>query len=168
MSGKSKLLASAKKKDELAQAQKFAQAQPKLMYGVSAAVPKNIDEAKIGDLMDKSKKPAEWYATVVGYKFIVDIRVGSTKTELLSFDLGATKDVKERRNGIDILVKDGLMTAAERIEFNRKYPDPDHLKGLLRIIESKKAAVKQTQDKLKEELNELERWKKIYIDDGGK
>jgi len=91
---------------------------------------KDPDAKELEAEMAKSKKAAEFYFTVDGNKFIVDVRVGTKRTILGQFDLASEKDAAKRRATLQYLVANDLATQSDLDKFNNANPDPKVMESL--------------------------------------
>jgi len=130
MSPKSKQQQKAQKPDRIAVHFDLVRADVSGWLGLKITL-KAPDEKKVGGLMEKAKKPAEFFYTVDGSKFTVDVRVGSTKTVLGTGDLNSTKDnPKGREAWVKLYENYDLVTKAELDAWDKAHPDPKVLEGI--------------------------------------
>jgi hypothetical protein len=108
--------------------------------GVSSMIKKNLampnislkepDEDKLKPLMEKLKKPAEFWFTREGNKFTVDVRVGPNKTVLGTFDISTEKDRAKQKAIWDGLFANDLATRDDVAKFDQAHPDPKDVEAL--------------------------------------
>jgi hypothetical protein len=101
--------------------------------GLTKMTLKDPDVAKLQPAMARLKKPAEFWFTVDGNKFTVDVRVGTDKadrTVLGTFDLASEQDIAVRRATFDALFNSfELVDKAQFDAFQKANPDPQALEA---------------------------------------
>ncbi len=86
------------------------------------------DLKKLGDVMAKAKKPAEFYLTLDGDKFSLELRVGAYKDVISQVYLAAEKDNDKRRVILENLVAHtSLYSKTELEQFNKTHLTKDQV-----------------------------------------
>ena len=108
--------------------------------GVSSMIKKSLamptislkepDPGKLEPLMTKSKKPAEFWFTREGNKFTVDVRVGTNKTVLGTFDISSEKDRAKQKAIWEALYANDLASKKDLEDFDKAHPDPKAVEEL--------------------------------------
>jgi hypothetical protein len=123
MAAKKKLVMKSDDPDRFPVMWDIANKRVKAHLGIQMRV-KEPDKADVAKLMEKGKKPFELYYTLDKSQFTVELKVG-TKVEVLgTFDLASEKDVAKRREVLQNLANNELVTDAELAAFDKANPDP--------------------------------------------
>ncbi|MEP6739763.1 MAG: hypothetical protein ABJA61_05260 [Caldimonas sp.] len=116
--------------------------------GLAGFAPKP-DYAKIKAVMDKEKKPLEWFQTFDNGKcvFTIEATIGGTTIVIGKFDVLAEKDSQKRHDAMQALRDHtSVVTSADLQAFDKKFPPPpDPVK------------VKKLSDEIKQLLFEIKR-----------
>ena len=129
MSGKSKSQQKAQKPDRIRIQFESVKSDVNKWLGLKITL-RQPDENELGKLMDKTKKPAEFFYTVDGSKFTVDVRVGSKVTVLGTADLNSSKDNPKGRETLVKLQANDLVSKAELEAWDKAHPDPKVIDGI--------------------------------------
>ena len=129
MSGKSKSQQKAQKPDRIRIQFESVKSDVNKWLGLKITL-RQPDEDELGKLMDKTKKPAEFFYTVDGSKFTVDVRVGSKVTVLGTADLNSSKDNPKGRETLVKLQANDLVSKAELEAWDKAHPDPKVIDGI--------------------------------------
>jgi hypothetical protein len=122
---------------------------------------KENDFKKLGELMEKSKKPVEFVMSFDGAWFSFFTRVGTVKNGISSVNIAEEKDMAKRAKILEALVSYGAATQAQVDALNKAHPDAAALSEL-------KTKIDELKKKVTEELKQLEELKKKYAAMGGK
>ena len=129
--------------------------------GIKVDELKENDFKKLGELMEKSKKPVEFVMSFDGTWFSFFTRVGTVKSVISSVNIAEEKDLAKRAKILEGLVSYGAATQAQVDALNKAHPDAAALSEL-------KTKIDDLKKKVTEELKQLEELKKKYAAMGGK
>jgi hypothetical protein len=156
-----KVMGTAKEPDRIDSMAKMTKAIINARIGIHVDDLDAKEVAKVTDLMQKSKKPAEFVLSFDGQWISYFTRVGSIKLPGASWDLSAEKDFEKRNKILDGMFAYGIVSQAQIAAFNKAHPD------VAGIAEEKKKldAAKKTLDDAQKAYDEE---KRKYTAMGGK